>query len=140
MQNISKIVLQSGVIPFIRENNEIKIVLVTSKSTNQWIIPKGTIENELLPEISAAKEALEEAGVKGDVYNSVFSEYTYEKNEKVYYVKIYLMEVSLILDEWEEMKVRHRKVASLSEAIQIIKIEQLEVLKAFEKQVRDGKI
>ena len=54
---------QSAVIPIFDD----KIVLITSRRKKRWIIPKGVIELGLAPEDSAAKEALEEAGVVGSV-------------------------------------------------------------------------
>ena len=57
---------QSAVVPYRLVKNEIEVLLITTRK-GRWIIPKGIIEPELSAAESAAKEALEEAGVKGEV-------------------------------------------------------------------------
>ncbi|HFB2048173.1 MAG: NUDIX domain-containing protein [Hyphomicrobiaceae bacterium] len=48
-------------------DQKIEILLVTSKKKGYWSIPKGHIEpGEKMPS-AAAREALEEAGIKGEV-------------------------------------------------------------------------
>lgn len=135
--NSKKTINQSGVIPFFSKDGETKIVLVTSMETRQWIIPKGSIEKDMSPQESAAKEALEEAGVEGIVSDSIFSEYVYEKWGGIYHVKIYLLEVKQLFDKWDEMKMRNRKVVDLSEAIKIIKPDQLEIMKKFSSYIQE---
>ena len=54
---------QSGVIPVY----EGKVVAITARGSKRWIVPKGNIPNSLSARKSAAKEALEEAGIKGKV-------------------------------------------------------------------------
>ncbi|MEO9885976.1 MAG: NUDIX domain-containing protein [Balneola sp.] len=70
---------QSAVIPYIKNINSIDIVLVSSRSKNGWIFPKGVIEKNMTPEQSALKEAEEEAGVTGIVQSEFIDYYTYQK-------------------------------------------------------------
>ena len=70
---------QSAVIPYRKENDRIEIILITSRSSKHWIFPKGIIEPNMTPESSAAKEALEEAGVIGKSSSTLISEYEYKK-------------------------------------------------------------
>jgi 8-oxo-dGTP pyrophosphatase MutT (NUDIX family) len=46
---------QSAVIPFQLKKNRIKILLITSLKTKQWIFPKGIIEEHLTPWVSIEK-------------------------------------------------------------------------------------
>ena len=66
---------QSGVIPVYKG----KVVLITARGSQRWITPKGSVEWELSAQDSAAKEALEEAGIKGQVFPEEIGTYTYEK-------------------------------------------------------------
>jgi 8-oxo-dGTP pyrophosphatase MutT (NUDIX family) len=45
----------------------LEIMLVTSRGTQRWIIPKGWPKRGMPPYDTAAKEAFEEAGVIGKV-------------------------------------------------------------------------
>lgn len=41
------------------------MLLVTSRKRRRWILPKGKVAAGMLPHRSAAREAMEEAGVVG---------------------------------------------------------------------------
>ena len=60
---------QIAVLPYRTEgpaiDAPIQILLVSSRGTGRWVIPKGRPESKLTPHASAAKEAEEEAGVLG---------------------------------------------------------------------------
>ena len=45
----------------------VSILLVTSRETKRWIVPKGNVGSSASPHIAAAREAEEEAGVRGAV-------------------------------------------------------------------------
>ena len=120
---------RSAVIPVIRDNQGIKVVLVTTKpNKNNWIFPKGQIEIGMSAHDSAAKEALEEAGVIGDISPDVFDEYVQQKWGGRTRVKVYLLEVTEMLDRWQEMRDRNRKIVSLDEAIDLIHTPQQQSL------------
>jgi 8-oxo-dGTP pyrophosphatase MutT (NUDIX family) len=104
---------QSGVIPVYKG----KVVLITARGSNRWIIPKGSIDWELTAQESAAKEAREEAGIKGEVLPVEIGTYTYEKMGGRYKVRLYYMEVSKLKKNWDEKHFRKRKLASPKQAI-----------------------
>jgi 8-oxo-dGTP pyrophosphatase MutT (NUDIX family) len=56
-----------------------EILLVTSRRSRQWIIPKGWPIRGLEPFRSAAQEAYEEAGVRGKVSSRPIGSYVYDK-------------------------------------------------------------
>ncbi len=111
---------QSGVVPFRIAGSELEVLLITSRRRKRWIIPKGIVEPDLLPAESAAKEALEEAGVTGILHPDEIGEYTYEKWGGVCRVKVFLLQVTKVLDSWEESFLRDRRWLSLSDAIELI--------------------
>ncbi len=124
---------QSAVVPFRTKDGVTEVVLVTSSSNKNWVIPKGRIEKLMSPEKSAAKEAFEEAGVIGDVSKNVFAEYVYSKRGNKCRVSVYPLEVSKILVEWDEMDKRDRRILEVGAAIQLIKKEQKGILRKFQK-------
>jgi len=93
---------QSAVVPFIIENEKIKILLITSRKKKRWIIPKGVVEPDLTPSDSAAQEAFEEAGIKGDIYPNPIGEYQYKKWGSTCTVTVFLMKIEMLLLEWPE--------------------------------------
>lgn len=60
--------IQTGVLPWrLSDNKGIEVLLVTSRRSGRWTIPKGwPMAGKTLAE-AAAQEAFEEAGVKGTV-------------------------------------------------------------------------
>lgn len=123
---------QSAVIPYRKRESGIEVLLITSRKKHNWIIPKGIIELGMQPEESAAKEAMEEAGVVGLVGDELIGEYKYEKWGGTCRVKVFPLIVKKVLDKWPEMDFRQRKWYSLDTAIEIIqKDEVAEILKSF---------
>ena len=59
--------VQYAALPWRRNNSETEVMLVTSRGTGRWIIPKGWPMKRKAPHVAAAREALEEAGVVGQI-------------------------------------------------------------------------
>lgn len=123
--NPSWIYNQSGVIPFRFHQEELEILLITSRRKKRWVIPKGIIEGDLSPEDSAAKEAYEEAGVSGTVYPQMLGQYQYKKWRGTCTVKVYLLEVKEVMENWPESFFRDRVWVAVSEAQKRIQEEDL---------------
>src|SRR5260370_38509859 len=72
--------LQYGALPYrMRNGHRAEFVLVTSRETQRWIIPKGWPKKGKSPHRSAAREAFEEAGVLGAVGRRPVGSFCYEK-------------------------------------------------------------
>ena len=56
-----------------------EVMLVTSRRGRRWIIPKGWPIKGLKPPKSAAREAYEEAGVRGTIGSKSIGSFIYEK-------------------------------------------------------------
>ncbi len=61
------------------EGSEIEILIVTTRDSGRWIIPKGWPMKKKKPHEAAAIEASEEAGVSGTVSKHPIGRYTYLK-------------------------------------------------------------
>ncbi|MBF0586619.1 NUDIX hydrolase [Prosthecochloris sp. N3] len=115
---------QSGVLPVI----DGKTVLITTRRSRHWIIPKGVVERGMSPDRSAAKEAFEEAGLVGDVQSRGIGSFCYRKWGGICTVHVYPLYVSKLLDEWEESMFRKRKVVPFGKAAEMVHHHELRVL------------
>ncbi|MCB2115337.1 MAG: NUDIX hydrolase [Rhodobacteraceae bacterium] len=56
-----------------------EVLLVTSRDTGRWVIPKGWMMKGKTPAEAALREAFEEAGVEGKVVDDLLGVYSYDK-------------------------------------------------------------
>lgn len=108
---------QSGVIPYRYRDEELEVLLITSRKRKRWVIPKGIIEPHLLPQDSAAQEAWEEAGIRGQVSQTPLGTYQYHKWGGTCQVKVFLLQVEEMRETWPEAKLRDRQWFSIGEAV-----------------------
>ena len=100
---------QSAVIPYRRTADGLEVLLITSRKGKRWVPPKGVVEPHLTPPQSAAQEALEEAGIRGNVDERPLGTYRYEKWGGECEVQVFAMEVTDQMDEWPEAGFRRRQ-------------------------------
>ncbi len=111
---------QSAVIPFRKSGELLEILLITSRKKKKWIFPKGIIEIGLTSKESAEKEAFEEAGIKGKILPKKIGNYSYKKWGSKCKVKVFAMQVTMELREWEE-DFRERRWTNISNIENYIK-------------------
>lgn len=116
---------QSAAIAFRRRAGSTSVLLITSHRGHHWVIPKGIVERGLTPAASARKEAWEEAGVHGQVGTTPVGTYDYEKWGGTCRVRVFLLEVEQVLDEWPESNVRRRRWVSPEAAATLVRNEGL---------------
>ena len=97
------------------------MLLVTSRESRRWVIPKGNFGNGSPPHAAAAQEAEEEAGVRGAVCPTPIGSYRYRKTRKngaslMFDVDVFPLAVTQELDEWKEAGERTRRWFPLDEA------------------------
>jgi 8-oxo-dGTP pyrophosphatase MutT (NUDIX family) len=61
---------------------EVEVLLITSRETHRWVIPKGWPIKGKSSSKSAAQEAFEEAGVQGKITKKPYGGYAYDKRLK----------------------------------------------------------
>jgi 8-oxo-dGTP pyrophosphatase MutT (NUDIX family) len=72
--------VQYGALPYrFNQDAALEVLLVTTRGTRRWIIPKGWPIKALRPAKSAAREAFEEAGVTGRIGTKPVGLFTYDK-------------------------------------------------------------
>lgn len=111
---------QSGALPYTIVRGRAVFLLVTSRRTGRWIFPKGSISAGMTAWDSAAKEAMEEAGVTGSVGEAAIGSYrNWDKGVPVD-VDLYPLRVEQQLEEWDEMDQRLRHWALLTETRRLL--------------------
>ena len=105
---------QFGALCYRITDGKIKVLLITSRRTQRWILPKGWPENGMTPGDSAANEAMEEAGVTGEINDRPLGVYHYKKtleNGENYpcIVTIYALKVKKTWADYREKSERRRK-------------------------------
>lgn len=101
---------QVAALPYRVLDGEVRILLVTSRSTRRWIIPKGWPMKGKKPYRVAELEALEEAGVKGRVQRRPVGQYEAWKRLEDHFilctVDVYPLEVQRQRKRWLEQRER----------------------------------
>ena len=116
---------QYGAIPIrLTRKGKAEVLLVTSRGTRRWVIPKGWPIRKLSPADTAVREAFEEAGIKGRILRSKpIGRYRYRKSDQAELgkitVQVFLMQVKRQVQEWPERAerkfrwVRPRRAATM---------------------------
>lgn len=130
---------QSGALPYSVVDGRLLILLVTSRRTGRWIFPKGSISSGMTAWDSAAKEALEEAGVEGQVSPEPIGSYQISDKGILVDVAIYPLRVEMQHDDWDERHQRLRHWVLLPEARRLLADRALvRIAEALEHQVKAG--
>jgi 8-oxo-dGTP pyrophosphatase MutT (NUDIX family) len=107
-----------------RKDGELSILLVSKRRSGKWGVPKGRLDGNLTFGEVAAKEAFEEAGIKGRVSPNSIGMFRVKKrtpsrqHSQVIEVWVYLMEVTKCLHEWPEKGKREIRWVSCETAAQ----------------------
>ncbi len=67
MKKSKAVGIQYAALPYRQMGRRLEILLITSRETRRWVIPKGWPMNGLTPQEAAATEAVEEAGIEGEI-------------------------------------------------------------------------
>ncbi|MEM9240405.1 MAG: NUDIX hydrolase [Pseudomonadota bacterium] len=103
------------------KSDELRVLLITSRDTGRWIIPKGWPVKGCSDWDTAQVEAREEAGVEGSIHRRPIGSYDYSKrldNGKSVEcsVRVYPLAVERELAVWKEKDQRKRKWFTKEEA------------------------
>lgn len=129
--------VQAAALPWRNGPNGIELMLITSRDTGRWILPKGWPEGEEDLWEAAAREASEEAGVEGSISPEAAGTYFYGKALESGFirrceVRVFPLEVSRMARKWPEKSVRTRKWVAPGEAAAMVEEQDLgELLVAF---------
>lgn len=124
---------QYGAVCWRLHRGKVEVLLVTSRDTGRWIIPKGWPITGLTPADTAAQEAWEEAGVQGEVAADNLGAYGYDKvlspNQSVpCSVQVFGLRVARLRDKFPERKERRRKWFGVEKAARKVAEPELRTL------------
>lgn len=111
-----------------------EVLLITSRDTGRWILPKGWPMDGLTYPAAALKEAWEEAGVKdGVIQPAALGQYTYHKRLDEGFttpctVDVFAVEVTDLQAEYPERPERDRRWMSPTEAASHVDEPELKAL------------
>jgi len=112
---------QSGVIPYRIHQGSLEILLITSRKSKRWVIPKGLIELHMNAAESAMNEAWEEAGIRGQVSETAIGTYEYKKWGGTCHVEVFGLHVETLLQDWPEDSIRQRQWFSVTKAAERVR-------------------
>jgi 8-oxo-dGTP pyrophosphatase MutT (NUDIX family) len=105
---------QIAALPYRKAKRGVEVLLITSRETKRWVIPKGWPMDGKQDHEAAAQEAFEEAGIQGRINEKSIGGYAYQKKKKSgalvdCVVMVYPLEVAKLLRNWPEKNERKRK-------------------------------
>ncbi len=105
---------QVGALPVRRDKSgALRVLLVTSRETRRFVIPKGWPWPGVKDWKAAAEEAREEAGIRGRISKKPVGTYTYDKRRASdivpVRVQVFLLVVEEEMDVWPESNERERR-------------------------------
>ena len=118
--------IQFAVLPWrISEHGTRQVMLLTSRETRRWVIPKGWPMKKRKPAEAASQEAYEEAGLIGHVVGKrPVGKFHYakrlSKGEVLCQVRVFLFRVERQLDDWPEKSQRETKWFDAEEAVGMV--------------------
>jgi 8-oxo-dGTP pyrophosphatase MutT (NUDIX family) len=121
MRRMPKALKQFAALPVAMMDGRLHVLLITSRETRRWIIPKGHPEKNLGASALASLEAFEEAGVSGNIQPEPIGSYQSSKRlvsgkSLPCEVTVFRLDVTHHLDDWKEKCQRERRWLPLAEA------------------------
>lgn len=123
---------QVAAIPIRWTSGRAEVLLVTTRTTGRWTVPKGWPLADSLGAECAAREAFEEAGVRGRVEPYSLGIYEYWKRAKAgrvfLQVTAFALHVEDVAWDWPERNERKRAWFSVEVACKLVANDDLSVL------------
>lgn len=134
---------QFGAVPWRINDGKVEFLLVSSRRTKRWILPKGWPMHGATPAETAATEAFEEAGVTGVASNIAIGFYSYRKScdgdDLPVVVAMFPLRVKKVLKEWPEQTERKRKWFSRKKAANLLREPELrQIVRNFDPRQLKG--
>jgi len=121
-----KVTPQIAALPLLWDKKgRLRVLMVTSRDTGRWVMPKGWLMDDKKPWHAAKIEALEEAGAVGRINDEPVGAYHYDKRLEgtrvlPCRVTVYPMMVDKLLRDWKERSERKRRWFSLRKAAKLV--------------------
>lgn len=121
---------QYGALCWRLHRGKVEVLLITSRDTGRWVIPKGWPMAARSPAEAAQQEAWEEAGVRGEIAQTALGQFNYvklltPKRSCECAVEVFALRVSELVDKFPERKERRRKWFAAEKAARKVNEPQL---------------
>lgn len=121
-----------------KRRGAVEVLLITSRETRRWVVPKGWPMEGLKDYNAARVEAFEEAGVEGRVARRPIGSFRYAKREEgesfPVRVAVYSFEVQREKKNWPESRERKREWFDVEGAATRVQEPELKaVIRALER-------
>lgn len=127
-----KPIRQVAAVPVRIRDGKPEVLLVTSRTTRRFIVPKGWPMKGKSGRQAAVIEAREEAGVTGTTRKEALGKYRYWKRLSDAFVPVeavvYLLLVEEVLEDWKESTARERAWLSPADAATLVDEPELATL------------
>jgi 8-oxo-dGTP pyrophosphatase MutT (NUDIX family) len=112
---------QVAALPVRKVRGELQVLMITSRRSGHWLIPKGWPMERRTAAEAAAQEALEEAGVVGKITSRPRDRYRYlkvfdDQTAAPCMVDVFVLKAAKQREDWREKSVRKRRWMNLSRA------------------------
>lgn len=124
---------QFGALCWRMHRGRVEVLLITSRDTGRWVIPKGWPMPGKTACEAAAQEAWEEAGVRGQAAATAVGIYSYDKARKVKdalpcVVSVYPLRVEALAARFPERKERRRRWFAAAAAARLVAEPELRAM------------
>ena len=134
---------QIAALPWRRGKKGLEILLISSRETKRWVIPKGWPMKGRKPHAAAAQEAKEEAGLLGKILKDPIGHFHYVKNMRdgaaqLCRVDVFPLQVEKQLKSWPEREQRVTHWFPLDEAAGLVREPELiALIRGFTPPIRE---
>lgn len=118
----------------------VEVLMISSPNRHDLVFPKGGWDNDETVHEAASREALEEAGIRGNLHERELGVWDFRSKSSQYSLKagcrgcMFALEVTEELDTWPEQENHGRKWLSIIEAFRLCRYEWMrEALRSFLK-------
>ncbi len=132
---------QMGALCYRIDNGKLRVLLITSRRTGRWIVPKGWPMSDRDAAGTAVQEAWEEAGVIGNCRARSLGHYFHFKvmsdgNEAPCLVEVFPIKVKQLADKFPERSERHRRWFSPKKAAaRVAEPELAQMIRKFDPRI-----
>jgi len=127
---------QFGALCYRIRRDKIRVLIITTRSGKNWIVPKGWPMDNATPADAAAREAFEEAGVEGKVTGNCLGIFSYTKeldgDDMPCVVAVFALKVKRIHAIYPERGRRKRKWLGRKKAAALVNNPELsQIIRSF---------
>jgi 8-oxo-dGTP pyrophosphatase MutT (NUDIX family) len=125
---------QFAALPWRRKpDGGVEVLVITSRETRRWVLPKGWPMRDRTPAEAAAQEAYEEAGVTGQTDPRTLGDYGYGKRLRdgvVQDVRVAVFAMQVFVEQmvWPEQAEREKLWTSREQAADLVDEPELKAL------------